>query len=220
MKVLDVPLSGSQANTTASRNRFGQYRRTRATPVNPNTPEQSAVRSAFAFNAASFKALTLTQQASWASWAAIHPRVDSLGQTYTMTPLQAFLAIALLMANAGLTPPTTAPTSDTPAAPVISADSLTSELSIDFDPSPIAADTTLLLEASPPKTTGCLFNKDFRFFAALAAAVTTPKDLTVPYTAKFGALSVGQRIFVRARLLNSDGQVSPYSAVLVCDEIA
>jgi hypothetical protein len=42
MKFRDIPQSGSQANTVASRNRSGAYRRQRVSPDQPATPAQSA----------------------------------------------------------------------------------------------------------------------------------------------------------------------------------
>jgi hypothetical protein len=65
MKYLGAPQSGSQANTVASRNRYGQYYRNRATPVNPHTSLQGTVRARLAINAATWRTLTAAQRAGW-----------------------------------------------------------------------------------------------------------------------------------------------------------
>src|SRR4051812_21389133 len=67
VKYLGDPSSGSQAGTTASRNRFGQYYRTRATPVNVNSTQQGVVRSRMAANSSAWRALTGAQRAGWTS---------------------------------------------------------------------------------------------------------------------------------------------------------
>src|SRR5438876_229394 len=66
MKFLGEPRSGSLAGQTSSRNRFGQYVRSRATPVNPNSVAQAAVRARQSNNAAAWRTITDTQRAGWA----------------------------------------------------------------------------------------------------------------------------------------------------------
>src|SRR5439155_109028 len=93
MKILDVPQSGSVAGVTSSRNRFGQYRRTRATPVNPNSTFQGAVRARLSVNSAAWRALTAAQRAGWNDLAASMTRTDSLGQTYSLTGFQSYCSV-------------------------------------------------------------------------------------------------------------------------------
>ena len=57
-KFLGVPTSGSQGATTWARNRYGQYTRMRAHPVNPNTPAQRQARSALSGCASAWQELT------------------------------------------------------------------------------------------------------------------------------------------------------------------
>src|SRR5437773_11561609 len=67
MKYLGPTQSGSENGTTASRNRFGQYFRRRAVPVQPRTAAQLAVRARMSNNAAAWRALTDAQRAAWES---------------------------------------------------------------------------------------------------------------------------------------------------------
>jgi hypothetical protein len=93
MKFLGDPQSGSAAGTTSSRNRYGQYKRTRATPVQPRTPAQLNQRALMTTNAAAWRALTDAQRAGWLSLGAMISRTDSLGQTYTLNGFAAYCSV-------------------------------------------------------------------------------------------------------------------------------
>src|SRR5213594_7639 len=116
MKILDVPQSGSVAGVTSSRNRFGQYRRTRATPVNPNSTFQGAVRARFSVNSAAWRALTAAQRAGWADLGTSMTRTDSLGQTYALTGFQAYCSLNNNNLAAGNAVVSDAPVLTTPSA--------------------------------------------------------------------------------------------------------
>src|SRR5206468_836067 len=93
MKILDVPQSGSQAGTTSSRNRYGQYRRSRATPVNVNSTAQQAARNRLSAESEAWRGLTDIQREAWNSFADEHPQTDSLGQVVTLTGHQMFVGV-------------------------------------------------------------------------------------------------------------------------------
>lgn len=86
-------LSGSAGSTTASRNRFGSYFRTRNVPVNPNTTRQAAVRSQFASIAQGWRALTSAQRAGWEALGLQMTRTDSQGVTYTLNGQLAYQSV-------------------------------------------------------------------------------------------------------------------------------
>ena len=109
-------LSGQAGNSVASRNRNGAYIRIRVTPVNPRSSLQSAVRSSFAGFATNWKGLTDAQRLSWKSLGAVMTRTDSLGAVYTLTGLQAYIAVNRNLATVGGTALTTAPTFTPPLA--------------------------------------------------------------------------------------------------------
>lgn len=73
--------SGSLGGLTASHNRGGLYFRARATPVNPNTPQQQAIRG-FVAQLTSLWLNTLTglQRAAWDLYALNVPLPDRLGE--------------------------------------------------------------------------------------------------------------------------------------------
>src|SRR5436190_13321464 len=114
MKILDVPQSGSLAGSTSSRNRYGQYRRTRAQPTQPRTARQVANRASLAAFASAWRSLTATQRAGWEALAAQLPRTDSLGQTTFATGLQTFVGFRQSIQSQG-----SLPISDAPAATAV-----------------------------------------------------------------------------------------------------
>jgi hypothetical protein len=196
MKILDVPQSGSQAGTTSSRNRYGQYRRTRATPVNPNSTAQGTVRARMSANAAAWRALTDIQRAGWNDLGLMMSRTDSLGQTYTLTGFQAYCSVNNNKALAGDASVSAAPALVTPSTILTVTITLTAAaVSVAFTPTPMPAATRLVAYCSPQRSAGRGFESDLRFIAVSAAALASPMVLTTAYQAKFGVTVVGNRVF-------------------------
>jgi len=102
--------SGSMAGVTFSRNRYGQYTRRRATPVNPGTLPQTTARIAFANASIGWSALTAAQMAAWAAFAAATPKTDSLGNVVYLTGHQWYVGYTAFRAAAGVAPVAAAPT--------------------------------------------------------------------------------------------------------------
>lgn len=215
MKLLDVPQSGSQAGTTSSRNRFGQYQRSRATPVNPNSPAQQAARTRLVSSSVAWRGLTDVQRAAWESYALNHPQNDALGQQVFLTGHQQYIGVNSALAAAGLATVSVPDLNAPPAGPALGAVVTTvAGFSVAFGANPVAANQSLLLEASPPLSAGRKFNSDFRLVKVRAAAAVNTlvkADMEV----KFGALAVGQKFFLRASLVTSTGLRSAYVTTTV-----
>lgn len=209
MKKLDVPQSGSQADTVASRNRFGQYNRTRAMPVQPRTAAQLAVRANLTDASQAWRALTDAVRAAWAAYAATTPKTDSLGQTVFPTGHQAFVSLFVALAQAGLSTPPDVPIDPPPAPPVITGvdaeDDGTLEISLS---GAVPADTYALIDAGEQVSAGVTFFRDFRRLTVAAPASTSPLSISGGYVARWGALILGRRIFFRVRFLTETGGVS------------
>jgi len=196
MKYLGDPSSGSQAGTTASRNRFGQYKRTRAIPVNPNTTQQASVRARMSANAAAWRALTAPQRAGWADLGLSMSRTDSLGSTYNLNGFLAFCSVNNNNLAAGNAAVTDAPALTTPPAIVTAVITLTAaSISVAYTVTPLGAGARLFSFMSPQRSAGVAFEGDYRLISVSAAAAASPAVLLTPYTAKFGVPVVGNRIF-------------------------
>lgn len=210
MKILDVPQSGSVAGTTSSRNRFGQYRRTRATPVNPNSSAQGSARSRLANQAAAWRALTQTQREGWDSLGSQMLRTDSLGQQYSLTGFQAFCSVNSNLAAAGEATVSAAPAIVTPGTLATATITLTAAaFSIAYTATPLAASTRLLVFASPQRSAGRQYESDYRLIFVSAAAAASPADVFSAYQARLGTPVVGNRVFLRLELHKGGFQGGP-----------
>lgn len=198
MKIQDIPQSGSLNAATSSRNRFGQYRRRRAVPVNPASTRQQLARSKTQQFAAAWRNLTDAQRAAWTDLGASIVRTDSLGNPYTLTGLQAYTLINNTLTISGQ-PAVSDPPSLVMPAPLATV-SLTltpTSFSVAFTPTPVAADEFVQVWASPQRSAGRMFENDFRLIQSTALAGTSPVNLLAAYTSRFGAPVAGNRIFVR-----------------------
>lgn len=80
-------------------------------------------------------------------------------------------------------------------------------LSVAYVPTPLAAGTKLLIEATPQLSAGINFvgRSQFRFVQVTAAAAASPANILAAYNALFGALVSGRKIFVRLTPITSGG---------------
>jgi len=196
MKLLDVPQSGSIAGTTSSHNRFGQYRRTRAIPVNPNTTQQGVVRARLAANAAAWRTLTAAQRAGWSDLAASMNRSDALGSSYTLNGFLAYCSINNNNVMSGNATVSDAPALTTPPTILTAVITLTAAaLSVAYTVTPLGAGARLCSFVSPQRSAGRNFEADYRLLAVSAAAAASPANLYAAYVAKFGLPVVGNKIF-------------------------
>ena len=197
MKFLDTPRSGSMQGITASRNRYGQYLRARAIPVNPRTTFQAAARARLAANSASWRGLSGAQRAGWADLATQMSRSDALGSTYLLNGFASFVSVNNNLLLVGDARVLSAPALVTP--PVIDTATIiltAAVFSVGFAATPLPAGTRLLAYASPQRAAGRSFEADLRFIVSSLAAAATPLVLTTAYTARFGVPVAGNRIFV------------------------
>jgi len=200
VKILDVPQSGSVAGVTSSRNRFGQYRRTRAIPVNPASSYQGTQRARLAAASAAWRSLTAAQRAGWNDLAAGVTRTNSLGQSYNMTGHMCFVSCYNDCAAAGVSVLSDAPAVATPSTPLTATITLTAAaFSIAFTPTPLAAGIRMFTYVSLQRSAGRSFENDFRLLQVSAAAAASPINAYAAYVARFGVPVVGNRIFVALR---------------------
>lgn len=198
MKILDVPQSGSQGSKTASRNRGGQYIRQRAFPVQPRTAAQVNQRARLTTNSAAWRSLTGAQQAAWIAFGNSFTVTNSLGVPINLTGAQAYNKVNCVnMLNGDAT------VSTPPALPSFVAASVTGLTAVAATPaiklagtSP-AAGTKFMVYVSAQVSAGVNFMNDWRYIETFTAATGGFFDITTAYTAKFGALIVGKKIFAK-----------------------
>jgi hypothetical protein len=211
MKVLVPPQSGSKEGITASRNRFGQYIRTRAIPVNPASFAQGAVRARMAGNSAAYRLLTSAQRAGWSDLGLMMTRSDSLGQSYALQGNQAYASINNNNLAAGAAVVADAPAIATPVALATVTITLSAAaFSIAYTATPLPALTYLMVFASPQRSAGRNFEGDFRLIKVGAAAGASPLVVLTEYTAKFGIPVTGTKVFLSLVTMTKGFQSGPY----------
>lgn len=212
MKFLDSPRSGSYQGLTSSRNRFGQYVRTRASPVQPRTPAQLNQRARMTTNAAAWRGLTDAQRAGWLSLGLAISRTDSLGQSYTLNGFAAFCSVNNNKLDAGDAAVTDAPNIVTPVDLVTVTLTATSvALSVAYTATPLGAGVRLFIWVSPQRSAGVAFNGDYRLLTVTAAAAASPANILAAYTAKFGVPVTGKRLFLSLQTYQAGFKGSPFN---------
>jgi|DewCreStandDraft_1066081.scaffolds.fasta_scaffold22301_2 hypothetical protein len=201
MKFLGNPSSGSYREQTYSRNRFGQYVRNRAIPVQPKTPSQLNQRARFSASASAWRTLTDAQRAGWLSLGGQMTRTDALGQVYTLNAFAAFCSVNNNRRDAGDATVNDAPALVTPETLTSATVTLTgAAFSIAYTPTPLPANTRLFIRCSPQQSAGRTFNGDYRLITVTAAAAASPANILTAYTAKFGVPVTGNKVFISLQL--------------------
>ena len=212
MKYLGDTQSGSKNGVTASRNRFGQYYRRRAVPVQPRTPAQLNQRARMSTNAAAWRALTDSQRAGWLALGLMITRTDSLGQTYDLNGFGAYCSVNNNKLDAGDAAVADAPAIVTPADLLTATITLTAiAFSVAYTATPLGAAVKLFIRCSPQRSAGRKFEGDHRLISVTAAAAASPANILAAYTAKFGVPVVGNRIFLSLQTYSAGFFGSPFS---------
>lgn len=197
MKILAEPRSGSLQGQTSSRNRYGQYVRSRATPVNPNSTAQGVVRARLSANSAAWRALTDAQRAGWEGLGSQMSRTDALGQTYTLNGFEAYCSVNNNLAAAGDAVVSAAPALVTPDVIATLVVTLTAAaFSLAYTPTPLATGERVFVYASPQRNAGRAFEGDLRLIHVSAAAAASPANIFTAYQTRFGTPVVGNKVFL------------------------
>lgn len=207
MKYLGAPQSGSQAGTTASHNRAGQYYRNRRSPVQPvGTGRRASIRSWFGAASTAWSALTAANQAAWIAYANGHPITDALGQSITLTGHQMFVAVATQLQNVGVALPTIPPVSSATTAPVASVFTVThlGVITITLSGTGSASDF-ILIAFSAPVSAGVTFMKTFWQQTHAAASSVGGATYGTAYVAQFGTIPAGSKVFLKLTPVNQYG---------------
>ena len=200
MKIQDIPQTGKLGLTVTWPGRNGLIRRILVTPANPRTDKQMSVRELFSEQARRFDALTDAQQDAWIVAAADFKSTPTLGQSGPLTGLQLFLRINCKLGLLGQTLVNVPP--EAPQFPTLAPQNLVItntggvvavRLTCPTDPG-----ETTVLRASPPQNSAVRACRNFRIIGVSPAPVAGSADVTGLYTAEFGAVPVGKRLFVRA----------------------
>lgn len=211
--------SGSIGGQTYSHNRYGAYIRRKAIPVNSRTARQVVNRSRFTNGVIGWFGLTAAQRTAWDTYAANVPFTDALGQTIYLTGQNMYVRSVSAMLAASLTPVSDAPTvyntGDVDATLAITGAAKDTE-QVDFSFDDTLAWTSedgaaLLLSLSRPQSVTRAYNGQ-----PTRVCLVTPGDSVTPITSPLSfvattlsyALSTGNVVRLKARIIRADGRVS------------
>ncbi len=181
---------GSIGGVTFARNRNGAYARRKTNPVNPNTIAQQERRDQIADMSQLWREMSDGERDGFTVLGAQIIRVNSLGNNYSLTGLQAFQSINQNRFSSGQSAISTAPVLDNPVnvtSIAIATAGGTAELTI--LPLPVAASRNYIY-ATPPLSAGKSFfpPSAYRLIRVQSGVLAAnPLDITTDYEAVFGA---------------------------------
>lgn len=208
-------MSGSMGGVTASHNRGGTYFRQRAIPVNPNTPQQQAIRSIMGqLTSLWFTLLSEAQRTGWDTYADNVPLTNRIGDPHNVGGLGMYVRSNVARLQAALTR-----IDDAPAifnlgdytAPTIASVTAPTALSLGFTATDdwVGEDGAAMLVYGSVGQNGSVnyFKGPYRFADLIAGNLalppTSPAAIVLPF-----ALTAAQREFIRVVVVRADGRVS------------
>lgn len=208
--------SGSVGGTTFSRNRGGPYMRTRAIPVNPGTPQQSAVRGFLAqLTSLWVGTLSAVQRAAWDLYALNVPLLNALGEPRNVGGLGMYVRGNVSRLQAGLARVDDGPTvfdlGDYTIPTVSSVVSVGAAITLAFDPTDPWANedgaAMLVYTAREQNPSINFFKGPYRLAAQVAGDAITPPVSPAAVTGAF-PVAVGNITFLRVAVTRADGRLS------------
>lgn len=209
-------MSGSIGGMTGSHNKGGMYLRSRAIPVNPNTPTQLAVRTAMNQLVTDWvETLTQAERDSWDVYAQNVTVTNALGDATKISGQNWYVSLNSVRVRNGLDLVTTAPAVfDSATLNPISAaftNGTPADVVLTFDDTQAWVDdpqSALIVQASRPQNQSKMFFKGpFQQAGLVLGDATTPPTTGVNVTTPF-AYGLDNKGFARVRLSLSDGRLS------------
>jgi hypothetical protein len=211
-----VQMSGSIAGDTFARNRYGNYSRSRTTPVNPNTAKQQRARAAVAALVQRWgETLTAAQRTAWALYASNVAMTNKLGETIHLSGFNHYIRSNAFLMQYGLTTidagPTTFTLADQDPTLSIAASEATQQATVTFDdgmawPSEDNAYMTFLTGA-PQNAQRTFFGGPWEGIRYLSGNSGAPLASPLPI-GWFQTITEGQHIWCQVRIYRADGRIS------------
>ena len=197
-------MRGKSGGMVYQKGRYGLIKRTKVTPVNPQSTSQQDNRAIMASNSSAWRNLTDEERQSWIDGASKFPYSDIFGNRQTLSGNSLFTKLNNVLKSNGHGVVNSCPAPvEVPIASIgaVSASASGGTLSVAFTNTPVPADFDLIVEATPQRSAGAYFAKSsYKKLAILPDGTTSPQALGGDYTAMFGDLVEGQRIDIRIYL--------------------
>lgn len=200
---------GSVAGTTYSRNTYGPYMRNKASPVQPQSPNQVAQRASFTAMTQRWRdTLSAAQRDAWNDYAAQTPLVDAFGNKIQLKGNAMYVRFNALWDRIGETPVDDGPVTpgEAPMLDCTLAGDTTNGIQLTaYSPLLLTADRILILQcAATVAQSRNFYNGPF------SMSTYQPGDVVLPYTIIAPAnVAIGERWFFQIRAFVSDGRTGP-----------
>lgn len=204
--------SGKTDGNVFSHNRSGPYLRCFRVPTNPDTTPQTAMRNRFNALTTAYRALTQNQRDGWTALGSQTPRQNTLGDSYTLTGAQAYIAYNLPILALGGTAVDDAPALADVFAFTFSTVTVDQVDGVDITYTSAGGATDYLqIWATAPVSAGRQFfrKSEYKLLGSLAGNAASPQDLTTIYQAVYGLvadIAAGQKISFKITPVLASGQ--------------
>lgn len=216
---LASPISGIRGKVGGnifSANKSGPYLKAWGRGSNPNTERQTIHRTKLVAFSQNWQALTSGQRTGWRTYAALpaQDKTNSLGETFSASGFNWYVAINLNLLSVGDAPRDIAPTLGTPAAPSLTNFSFKRSLSavetfVRFDvASPVLTEPHVIL-AAVVNSLGTQIESEIKtFMVAEIPDVNREIKFQVEIETAFGTIQIGQQLSISIASQDSDGRRS------------
>lgn len=214
-----VGMAGKIGGTVYARNRYGQYARSWANPVNPRSDRQTAIRGIIgALGDLWGQSLSDDQRAGWENYASNVEMKNRLGETIQLSGFNHFCRSNAVRIHAGLETVLDAPAiqalaeHDPDFAISVSAGSLNVEVAFDEGKDWVGEDGGALLVhlSSLVNSNIQFYGGPYRYAGKILGDDTTPPTSPATITYPGPTPQAGQRIFAKARIVRADGRASEF----------
>jgi len=216
-----VGMAGSIAGTTFSRNRYGSYARARTKPVNPNTANQVAIRSALTFLTERWSStLTAAQRTAWNLYGSNVVMTNRLGESINLSGFNHYIRSNVLRKRINIGVIDAGPVVfEIPEADptfAITATEAAQTISYAYDDTMDWADENggwlFLFQGQPQNAQRNFFGGPWRYNSIIEGVNGAPPASPKVAAATF-AISEGQHQWCYARITRADGRLSaPFRA--------
>jgi len=210
MKFISPLLSDARASlggATFSKNRGGNYIRSKVAPVQPRTVAQQNVRAGLATLAGMWKSLSAAEVAGWNSLASGITLKDSLGNSYSPSGIDLFVGNNRNLSDIGQTvvetPPSGSPNFDDISPVLATASAGTPTFAVVPTISAAPTGFSFLVRATPQLSPGISYvgKSEYRIVGYFPATSFASLNVLSDYVAKFGSLIAGRKIQVAVSLV-------------------
>lgn len=192
-----------------SKNRYGSYMRNKITPVNPQTQYQQNARMILSSLSSGWAGLSESERAGWNALASQVPFTDIFGDVQHLSGQVMYVKLNANLIKIAEAPNSTAPVME--SIPPMLLDGLDAEqtagalvtLDAEFVQQTVPAGYQIVIYATPPIKPGISFVKNqYRMIGAIDTITSGVANALTLWNDRFGAVTAGQKIFLRAALVN------------------